>query len=818
MAKTIGQLRAEGKSFKEIAKIGEKQLSKTAKGRKALRRLKRSVGGRRGKPGKTQAQVQAEERQRALLEAKKKADTKARLKEEKRLRELEAKRITALKAKLEKEKKERKLKASIATKKQLREAIESRTVRQKVITGTIQPTPSPKTKRKVPFIKTIAEVRFAGKGEQLTGKPASGFVKRASADIVSVGKSLVGTARDLSTVATALPNTPKRIAAQQRLSSAFSLTSLVAIGPSIGRDVTSTNPYERTRGMASFLSTFVGTPIKGIKPKVQSSASSYDVKTNMVSGSTKVNVKTKGTLTNGDKFTQNAKLRFDPKTGSIVGTSTTSSRSKKITEILNFKDKGGFYQDKKTGKKIDKTKLPLDDIKVSIKETRTKQTKPDVTRTYEGNIIKTGQRDVKVTKTDITIKNGKKTTVARSRKSKLDFVSDVKEAGTKLKEAVSIPKLLDVKVTRGKTAKAKALDERKVQGFLKAIRYDVEIIHGLDKRTRLARALGLRKTNATLKRFETLLNKNTIITRKGTLKGKGFTETIRPISFRLGPAFPKLKIKPKKLSKTKKKDLFKIPRDITIPKLKVKIKNIKKFRLRGLLPIKESSKALRRMEKRIKAIEQKKEPIKKPVQKVVPVQKKKVKKPLKKKPISKVISKAKPRPIKKPRVPKIKIPVKVIKPKIPSIRFKVKNLPKGGIRIGYIIKVKRSNRIIAQSSTLLPRKRAINLARHITDGKKGRYPLGASYDVVAKGKTNIKDVKNLVLGHKFRAKKSKSPKVLRSVEQRKFRADTKAETSALARERALKKKKKTTKKVKKKTLKRKPNSKKKRKVNKSRKK
>jgi len=84
--RTIGELREAGVTFEEQVRIGESQLKQTEKGRKSLRRLKRSVGGRGGRPGKTQAQVEAEEQVKAQAEQQR--ITTERLKEEARQRDI----------------------------------------------------------------------------------------------------------------------------------------------------------------------------------------------------------------------------------------------------------------------------------------------------------------------------------------------------------------------------------------------------------------------------------------------------------------------------------------------------------------------------------------------------------------------------------------------------------------------------------------------------------------------------------------------------------------------------------------------------------
>lgn len=144
--------------------------------------------------------------------------------------------------------------------------------------------------------------------------------------------------------------------------------------------------------------------------------------------------------------------------------------------------------------------------------------------------------------------------------------------------------------------------------------------------------------------------------------------------------------------------------------------------------------------------------------------------------IKKPISPRKPiKPIKKPKSPKVpRVPKKPPVLRIPKIRIKTKGLQTKGIRQAYIIKIKEGNKIVAQSTTGLPKNRATNLMRRRLDNSPQ-----ASGELVPKGKTTIVDVKTQVLAKKFRVKKSKKTKVLRNVEKRKYRLDTKGEKKGL---------------------------------------
>ena len=104
-----------------------------------------------------------------------------------------------------------------------------------------------------------------------------------------------------------------------------------------------------------------------------------------------------------------------------------------------------------------------------------------------------------------------------------------------------------------------------------------------------------------------------------------------------------------------------------------------------------------------------------------------------------------------------------------------KSLKRKGKRTGYIIQIKKGNKIVGVTKKLLPKNRAINLARKIVD-RNAR----ASQQIVVRGVTDIEDVKNTVLNNKFRLKRSNNKKVRLEVEKRKYRIDSKEEKRELS--------------------------------------
>lgn len=163
---------------------------------------------------------------------------------------------------------------------------------------------------------------------------------------------------------------------------------------------------------------------------------------------------------------------------------------------------------------------------------------------------------------------------------------------------------------------------------------------------------------------------------------------------------------------------------------------------------------------------------KKPVQKKTPAQKKKsgekigtaqkIKSSPKQTPTTKQASKS---------IRKLTTPKKPVnKLRFPRLRFALPTKKKGS-RQGYIVNIKKGNKIVSQTTTTLPRNRAINLMRKTLDNT-----IAASGSIVPRGRTSFVDVGKTILAKKFRAKRSKKTKVLKNVEKRKFRKDKKGET------------------------------------------
>lgn len=541
---------------------------------------------------------------------------------------------------------------------------------------------------------------------------------------------------------------------------------------------------------------------------VDVSTSRYVSSTNLKTGSTRTVIDTTGTLKNGRPFTQKTTLSYRPKDGTVVGNSKVNYGEGTQTTQISLKDKGAFFENTKTGEKISKKKL-VGQTNFTIKERTISDRKLIGSTVLEETGFTKGQRAavfVKTTKGTIS-PQGKVTAVVRTRQSLLDFRKRLRDSRDIFKDALSIKGSINATVIRSKIKK-KEYDPRKVEQFLNAIDWDINIVNGLDKRTRLANALGIRKDSKLLKdildefgELKTKVkgkSKTVAVEKKEKANRLLFSGLIIPPS--LIDFVPKNPLKKKQITKA-----FNVSNDITVPDLKIKIKAYKQYFRLKLIPVRGYGKILERLQRlldkkttkvKTKAVQKKKATtVKKKT-----ASKTKTKSKSKKKSVRKVISKPKlkKKPVKERKVRK-RVRVKI------DTETKKKTQTK---RIGYVVTVKKGDKVVGKNAVLLPLNRALKFGRDYTD----RF-IEASFEIEEKGKTAIKDLKTRPSLNKFRLKKGKNPKVRIFVEKRSKRLDKAPEKKQISAAKAIKKaNKKLT------GIKRKKSSNNKRKTVKSRKK
>lgn len=580
------------------------------------------------------------------------------------------------------------------------------------------------------------------------------------------------------------------IIAKARISKTISNFSLAAIGVGLGKLVQSKDPFLRTQGILSIVP--IAFPIKVIsKIKIIDTVKpTFKTKINAKTGNSFTIIKRQGKLEDGRKVKIESELKASGKTGNVKVKNKVTIEGKSKTDRTILKNEGGFFRDTKTGKIIEKQQITPDKIQYKITQVTTNiKPKRNVIRGDTITIVGVGTATSKTIKG--VIEKGKKREVVITRVSAVDAA--VSKALRPI-DVVAFKRFFTVTASRKRLSQSKKISDADLRRFLQAVRFEKEIVAGLDRRGRVARALGLRRDSPIVKNISKFGKDNIkIFTGKGVIRAKGVIEgfVIKKVKTKRNALFESKRAttlffnqnkfiipKGKKIPVNQLSEVLKIPKKITIPKLKSHIKNVIRLKVKGIIPAIKLKNYLARANKFIQ--EQKsiqRTPVRIPAKartilKVRAIAIAKATPALTK---SKPLLKQKPFPSPGRRIalPRVRTPVVGV----PILIFiRLKGLKRKGSRQGFIIRIKQGNRIIAESKSTLPRKRAINFMRRRLDNTPQ-----ASGEIVRKGKTSIVDVKKTILGNKFRPKRSKDPKVRIQVEKRKFRLDTRGETKGLRR-------------------------------------
>lgn len=637
-------------------------------------------------------------------------------------------------------------------------------------------------------LKTAEQVEqegiIAGQSGTWKGK-AKEFIYRGQADFVGGVKATYNLAKDINNAI--YKRGDEQIIAQNKVKNVLNLATLQAMGGAIGSDLQSSNPYEKTRGMLAILPV-VGVPLKLKSGKVATAITDFNTKANPFKGSIKTTTSTKGILETGKEFSQKSTFRYEPKSKTLYGNSKVTIDGKTTTENFVFKDKGGFYEDKK-GRKIPKSYLPVKNARVNIKEVSIGSKNIDKVRTYEGQVIIIGQRlgAIKKTTQYIDFTKKKKTTITRQKQFELDFAKDWKEKGTKIKEVKSLKGIFINPTSKlSKINLKNTYTSKQLENFLKSVNYDKTIVNGLDKRNRLAIALGLPEKSKKLTKIKKLLdvyfkneNKGLKTQFNGMIRSKGQIIEVNQIKYRLSsltsPIFEDLL----KINKKTKKGRVEVPNNYAIPKLELKIKKIKKLRM----PLNLKTNLISKLEMQLqsKKTEQKrKEKLKSPQKIKIPSKQKvparKQKNIQKQKKV--VVSKNKQVPKLKEtrlrigrniRIPKM-IEEKLIKlPNLPTFKSK---LPKG-YTYAYDGKIKVKGKI-KTIKLGLPTNRALSKVGRLIDNTTSRSMQLVPIGIIKK----TQDITKPTILGKFKVRKGKKALIL--VEKTKHTIDTLGEKRGLS--------------------------------------
>ena len=659
------------------------------------------------------------------------------------------------------------------------------TQKQKLITGEIKPGDKSLVRK---FVRIISVPRKeAGTAERI----ATGAGRFAVDTVIGTTQlaNLIGKSTGLVRGKERKISLAEQKKARSQLAALVSPAAIRSAVSTTRNQLGSPDPFQRTQGFLT-VATLFGAGRGFSKPKefqVQNSASKYRTDINLANNNARTTVQTKGLLQNGKEFTQTSKLKYSFNTQKVTGTTTVKIGKSKTTSKVNLIDKGGFYKDLTTGQNIPKKSINPKEVRYNIKRTTITPQVDKRTTLLEGNIVKVGTEKRVIERLKGFLDGKRRTEVAKVKETIVDVAVDRKG---KVKDAAVIKRIVkDPKVLIRKSAKARRLDEKVIEGFLEAVGYDRKIINGLDRRTRIARALGLQRSNPLFKKVEAIIEAGKFEvgrrTIKGRLTGTGEFITIKPAKFRLG--LSKLRnIEDDLFIKKNRNRLLSIRRNINIPDLQTQVRLVKRGRLRGFLPKRQSDRILDRLSDRLKDLKNRNKKI--PAKKTKVTTKTIAKVPAKKKiPAKKQKSKLKQTP---KRIPaKKKITKKVRLPKIRKKRAlrqirtsELSKKRKPGFRQAYNIRF-RSKGKVRTINLQLPLNKALLRAANLVDTTTSR-----SLDVV-KGKfTKEKDIKRpKILDKKFRLRRTKT--ALKIVEKRKFGIDTSGEKKGLTLAKKLKKRK-----------------------------
>ena len=290
------------------------------------------------------------------------------------------------------------------------------------------------------------------------------------------------------------------------------------------------NPIKTTTKAIAILFSgkFVGKVGEGIKKvsgseKVRSvlysqkfTNNKFVVRNDLVTGFSKITGKTEGTFLNGKKFTTEYKIKVNPKTKEITGQLKTTSGKKTKIEEVNLVDKQGYYLNVKTGEKIPKIITGIKSRSITLKETTLTPIKgTEKTFVQNGVIANTKDADFTTIITRI-IDNSKKVT---KRTGTIKLSKATKDDVTKIKNfAVQFTKEVG-KVKR--TTQSKPLTDieiKRLESFIDNV--GIKNLKGLDRRIKIAKVLGITKTNKIIKPLEQILDKFGQVKKIKITKGK----------------------------------------------------------------------------------------------------------------------------------------------------------------------------------------------------------------------------------------------------------------------------------------------------------
>lgn len=215
----------------------------------------------------------------------------------------------------------------------------------------------------------------------------------------------------------------------------------------------------------------------------------------------------------GKKYKAQYTIRTEEKTGLLkININYFDSKGNKLksktSERYILEDKGEYYLRKDTGEKIKKQLVALKDQRYTEKTQRISKT-GDVNLYFNSDL--TGSRVPTSIQTEVLkVYNGVKKIVKRGSLGELAFLTPKGKYKGQEQKLGKFQQLFK-EITKSRTSKQIKLTQNqinKIEDFLKFIKYDKEILSGLDRRNKLAKVLGITKNDKRLKVFETIIKEN----------------------------------------------------------------------------------------------------------------------------------------------------------------------------------------------------------------------------------------------------------------------------------------------------------------------
>ncbi|MFW6129787.1 MAG: hypothetical protein ACOC56_01310 [Atribacterota bacterium] len=516
---------------------------------------------------------------------------------------------------------------------------------------------------------------------------------------------------------------------------------------------------------------FVGSLLKQDKD-VAYSKSDFEVRQDLLKGSGTVKIKEKGVTQGNKDFTSVATLSMQPRQKSIRGEIKTTIDGKTKTKKVNLKDEGARFIDRKTGIAIPKNPKKLDNIDVRVTQERKglSNKKNLLNRKAEGVVVfgEKGKAETRAVGTPKGISEAKS-------KKEVEFEEFIgSKEGKPYREFRSKKKNRDVTSTALKKQPKDRTPEQwdKLTKFLESVDFDKDVIEGFDRRTWMARLLGMNRNeiNKAIKRFDKDVKEGWIL-KTGKSRATGSFETIKPVKFTLGPSFLFKNPKSDYIERLEfdKKGKLKTPQTINLPDINAVLRipdKPKGFKIPAGLFANAAAFGLedkykfKNLTKQQKESELKKQPTRKQISNVQRrIQKAKNIKTQQKKGVKTPKKAKKTATPKKPQSPKTKktgvnkpilgtrggrkiINPELTLPKNPKTTKKAKR--------GYIVRIKNrlnGRKITAETNKPLPLKKASNLARKYLKDESSKDE--KAYVLKLSSGTNIVDDENVKFKDQF---------------------------------------------------------------------